>query len=188
MGLKRMIKLAIERPKNAWPGMAAANSERVLMDYANPDDNSALYSGPGTSSAAPNGPTVNRTFTKYAMVEDVLVFNGQASLPIGAAPIPANAVIDSVHMNWDQPLVLATAVKVGVGPAASPSQLSLSGTVMAKNTKTDSPQTTLVAYAAATQLQVNACATGGTAAGTITSGTVRVRVLYWYYASIPNAQ
>lgn len=187
MGLKRQVRLEIERPKNPFPGMAAANSERVLVQYANPDDNAALYGGIGTSSAAPNGQAVNRSFVRYAMVEDVLVFNGQASLPIGAQLIPANAVIDSVHMNWDQPLVLNTAVKVGVGPAASPSQLALSGTVMTKNTKTDNPQTTLVAYAAATQLQVNACATGGTAAGTITSGTVRVRVYYYYYASIPNA-
>jgi hypothetical protein len=113
------------------------------------------------------------------------VFNGQASLNL-TTQLPPNAVIDYAGMNFDTPVVLVTGVKVGFGTAASPSLYALSGTVLNKNTKTDNPQSAPV-VGGPTTLQVGACATGGTAAGTVTSGTVRVRIIYRYFASIPNA-
>lgn len=116
----------------------------------------------------------------YRMESLTQVFVAAASASINFTTLlPKNSRVKFVTLNFDTAVVLATAVKVGIGTAASPSLLLLSTVTVAKNTIVVSiPLEAAAIFAAATQLQLSACATGGTAAGTITSGTLRATVLY----------
>lgn len=129
-------------------------------------------------------------------IEQTFVFAGTVNQPFTLL-LPAYAVVKAVAMTFDTAIVLVTAVKVGVGSGnnagnGTDSNLFLSGTVMAANTQSinwpidNSPATSIQGgyvnanNGAAINLYVNACATGGTSIGTITSGTIRVNVVYEY--------
>ncbi len=103
--------------------------------------------------------------------------------------LPPNSRVKFVQMNYDTAIVLATAVKVGIGISGTPSGLALSGTGVTKNTQTGGVpvEANSIFTAAPTTLGVYACATGGTAAGTITSGTIRVVIVYEYLDALFTA-
>jgi hypothetical protein len=121
-------------------------------------------------------------------IEEVIALNGSASnnlvnqLPAGAIPLCA-------VMNYDAPVVLATAVKIGLGTSGSIVGIGLTDTTVTKNHKNRLAGGALcnVPVQAATPLQLKACATDGTAAGTMTSGSVHVRVLFALPTDLPNA-
>jgi hypothetical protein len=94
---------------------------------------------------------------------------------------PANSVIQSIAIKLANNLAAATAVKFGIGNASNPSAYYLSaGLTTASNTQIgllhadtniSTPET----------IRLSACATGGTAAGTIGGGaenSVEVRIAY----------
>lgn len=187
MGMKRQIRLNEMRPKNdtATVGLPASNVERILAQWVMPDD-AIQYGGPGTSPQAPGNSPTARTFFRIAMIEDVAVFNAQGQIQL-ATPLPAGAVVLSGHLNFDTDLTYASsATKIALGITGSLTVFGLSGSaVVAKNTKTDTPLAGTV-ETASHALLVTATDNSGAATGTVT-GTVRVRVIYRYAPSIPNA-
>jgi hypothetical protein len=129
-----------------------------------------------------------------AAIEQTFVFAGTVNQAFTLS-LPAYSVVDAVAVTYDTAIVLATAVKVGVGTGnnagnGTDSNLFLSGTGVTANSQfivwptSASASTSLEGgyvnanSSAAAALYVNACATGGSSAGTITSGTIRVNVLY----------
>lgn len=116
-----------------------------------------------------------------ASIEQIFTFAATASQTF-TTQLPANSRVKFVTMNFDTAVVLATAVKVGVGISGTPSQLLLSTVTVAKNTQNVAQplEANALFSAAPTTLGVYACATGGTAAGTITSGVIRVVIVYEY--------
>lgn len=116
-----------------------------------------------------------------ASIEQIFTFAGTASQTF-TTQLPANSRVKFVAINYDTAVVLATAVKVGVGVSGTPSQLLLTGTAVIKNTQNVSLPLEAVSIftAAPTTLGIYACATGGTAAGTITSGVIRCVIVYEY--------
>lgn len=100
--------------------------------------------------------------------------------------IPANSIILMAQMNLKTTITATTAVKVGLGTASGDPDLYGITADLVKNTKSDKIP---AAYAVvtSTQLAVTACATGGTAAGTLDTGTVRVRVVYLTSNSLDDA-
>jgi len=104
-----------------------------------------------------------------------------ASFAIGTRP--AKSVIVSQEIQLSGTLTAATAVKFGLGTAADPDKYYLSaGLTTASNTGTfELDGDTNVA--AAESLVLSACATDGSAAGTIGGGAgqeVKVRITYLY--------
>lgn len=128
----------------------------------------------------------NGSVHRVAYLEEALVFVTTAAVNL-TTQIPALSKVIAASINFDTLIVLSTAVKVGFGTAADPDGLLLSGATLTKNTKANSVTPTLATFAAATTLAVKAVDTNGDAAGTVTSGTVRARVLYEYITSIGNA-
>lgn len=102
--------------------------------------------------------------------------------------IPAGAVILSAQANLETAITGGgTTVKVGLGLNASdPDKYGLSS-VLTKNAKAGLiPAWTVLS--GAEQIDVCACATNGAAGNTaLTSGTVRVRVVYLAIANLANA-
>lgn len=122
-------------------------------------------------------------FQQYhlASIEQIFTPAAVASV-VFTKQLPANSRVKFVTMTFDTAVVLSTAVKVGIGVSGTPSQLLLSTVTVAKNTQNVSQplEANALFSAAPTTLGLYACATGGTAAGTITSGTIRVVVVYEY--------
>lgn len=189
MGLKRQILLALERRKNDYPGLAASNVEQVLEQYSMSDDSSPLYQGSATSIGANGGAANGRSFFRIAMIEDIAVFNGTNQVQL-TTPLPMGAVPLSAHINYDTAITTAGgATGASFGITGTLNQLAqvkaAAGTN--KNTKNDSPlASTTESATAATPLLVSSTNDAGALTGTLT-GTVRVRVIYRYSASIPNA-
>jgi hypothetical protein len=125
---------------------------------------------------------------KVCHVEEVLVFAGDAFKALTTS-LPANAEVYDVALNFDTAVVLVTATKLGVGIAGSPSSLLLSGVAVTKNTKNQAVPADAGrrAGSAAVALRVSAVDNAGAAAGTVTSGSVRVRVTYGYADALADA-
>jgi len=100
--------------------------------------------------------------------------------------IPAGSVILGCQMNNTSIVTATTATKVGLGESGDPDLYGLSAN-LSKNTKTDLMAAWAVLGAGAHQLRINACDNAGAAAGTIDSGTVRVRVHYLDLQSLVSA-
>lgn len=117
---------------------------------------------------------------------EVRVFEETVDAAVGAAVdlnIDFTGVILSVQANLEEAITAVTAVKVGVGIAADPDKYGLSADLL-KNTKIDTiPDWAVVS---SEDIQVYACDTGGSAAGTI-SGDVRVRIVYLALNSLDDA-
>lgn len=164
MPANNLIRKIIAQAKNL---LAVSTAEQRLLDL----DIDHRYS------------TYQENNVQYHLcsIEQIFTFAGTAS-QVFTTQLPANSRVKFVEMNFDTAVVLATAVKVGVGVSATPSQLLLSTVTVAKNTQNVSQplEANALFTAAPTTLGVYACATGGTAAGTITSGTIRVVIVYEY--------
>jgi hypothetical protein len=117
--------------------------------------------------------------------EDVVFTTGVAEKNLTNV-IPANSIILMAQINLETTITATTAVKVGLGTASGDPDLYGITADLVKNTKSDKIP---AAYAVvtSTQLAVTACATGGTAAGTLNDGTVRVRVVYLTSNSLDDA-
>lgn len=130
---------------------------------------------------------------RLAYIEEVLVFAGDAFKAL-TTPLPDTCRVRSGSLNLDtvgaySAETNANAVKLGLGTAATPNLIALSGTAVTKNTKTDAqPVEANAIVAASVTPRVSCCQTGGTAAtvGTFT-GTVRARIVYEYTQSIVDA-
>lgn len=115
--------------------------------------------------------------------EDTVVLGGAVASANFAKQLPAGAVIIQAEGNLDAAVTATTAVKVGLGKAGTITGLGLFAT-LTKNTRCTASRAIAadalvgVPLAAATTLAAFACATDGTAAGTINAGTIRMRVVY----------
>lgn len=128
----------------------------------------------------------NGSVRRTAYLEEAVVTSASAFVALTTS-IPANSKVIAASLNFDTAIVLSTATKVGFGFSGTPSGLVLSSTVVTKNTKNDTVAPTTTSFATATALRVSAVDNSGAAAGTITSGTVRARVIYEYITSIGDA-
>jgi hypothetical protein len=128
----------------------------------------------------------NGSVLRTAYLEEAKVFSGGASANL-TTQIPALSVPIAASLNYDTLIVLSTATKVGFGSAGDPDGLVLGSGTLTKNTKANSVAPALTSFAAATTLVLTAVDNGGSAAGTVTSGTVRARVIYQYITSIGDA-
>lgn len=127
----------------------------------------------------------NGSVYRRAFIEEALVFTADASADL-TTQIPALSRVVAASINMDTLVVLDTAVKVGFGTQADPDGLVIAAT-LTKNAKANDVSPTLTSFDTATTLRVSAVDTNGAAAGTVTSGTVRARVIYDYVTSIGNA-
>lgn len=115
--------------------------------------------------------------------EDTVVLGGAVASINFAKQLPAGAVIIQAEGNLDAAVTATTAVKVGLGKAGTINGLGLFA-ALTKNTRCAASRAIAadamigVPLAAATTLAAFACATDGTAAGTINAGTIRLRVVY----------
>jgi hypothetical protein len=104
-----------------------------------------------------------------------------ASFAIGTRP--ANSVIVSKEIELSGTLSAATAVKFGLGTAADPDKYYLSAGLTTASNKSDFELDADTNVTAAESLVLSACATDGSAAGTIGGGAgqeVKVRITYMY--------
>lgn len=141
-------------------------------------------SGATGAAAFRLGGSVNEGWELRVHEEDVVIPSAVASVDL-SANVPAGAVILASQANLQTTVVATTAVKVGIGTDADPDKYGLSADLV-KNTKINF----IPAYAVlsgAEDVKLHACATGGTAAGTINSGTVRVRLVYAALTSLEDA-
>lgn len=119
--------------------------------------------------------------TGGTIAETVDISTAAASFSLGT--IPAGSVVASVAIRWEGTLAATTAVKVGVGrltASSDPDKYLLSSAL----TATDVAQVLLATsttVSAAEEIGLFACATDGSAAGTLggTAGQeVNVRITY----------
>lgn len=122
-------------------------------------------------------------------IEETVVFTGSASKNL-VAQLPKNAVPLAGICNNDSLIGCTTAVKIGVGTAASLIGFCLSASLV-KNAKQQDGKgkgaLCGVALAVATTIQISAVDTNGAAAGTADSGTFRARVYYELYDNLADA-
>jgi len=124
---------------------------------------------------------------RRAVIEEVVTFAADASKALTQA-LPANSTVIQVDTNYDVAVVLSTAVKLGVGTASDPDAFLLSSATVTKNTKNVNRPAVATGFQAASAAPlVTAVDTNGAAAGTGTSGSVRVRIVYEYVQALPNA-
>jgi hypothetical protein len=129
------------------------------------------------------GASVNEGWEIRVHEEDVEL-DGSASNDLSAA-IPDGAVILASQGNLKTTVVATTAVKVGIGISGNPDLYGLSADLV-KNTKIDS----IPDYAVLSgdeDIGVYAADTNGGAAGTLDTGTVRVRIVYAALTSLEDA-
>ena len=116
--------------------------------------------------------------------EDVVIPSAVASVDL-SANVPAGAAILAAQANLETAVTATTAVKVGIGIAADPDKYGLTSG-LTKNLKIS----TIPAFAVlggAYDLMVYAWGGAGAAAGTINSGTVRVRIVYAALSNLADA-
>lgn len=140
--------------------------------------------GAATAAAALTfGATATEGLQVMVIDEDV-VFTGAVAAKDLTQDIPTGAVIVSVQANLDTAITATTAVKVGVGVVADPDKYGKTS-VLTQNAKIDTIPPWAV-LSGAEDVQVYACATDGSAAGTLDAGTVRVRIVYLACNSLDN--
>lgn len=122
---------------------------------------------------------------RRAYIDEVVTFAGDAYKAL-ATSLPAGSRVLFVHTNWDTALVLSTATKIGIGTSGDPDNLLLTGSTVTKNTKNGGPITP-VNYSSLQAIRVSAVDNSGAAAGTVTSGSARVRIIYEYASALPDA-
>lgn len=121
---------------------------------------------------------------RLCMIEEVVSFNAAAFANLTQV-LPANSEVLDVQMNFETAMALNVAVKLGVGTAADPDAYLLSAVAMTRNAKNASRPKAV--NAAALTPRISACDNAGAAAGTVTSGQVRVRIVYEYAEALPDA-
>jgi hypothetical protein len=127
-------------------------------------------------------------FEKLAVIEETVVFAGEAFKQL-ATSLPANAELLDVATNNETAIVLVTATQFAVGTAATPALFLQGAATLTKNFKNQVVPTDASrrAGSAAVPIRISATNGGGAAAGTVTSGTVRVRLVYRYSDPIRDA-
>jgi hypothetical protein len=81
------------------------------------------------------GYSSNRRRYDLNYIEEQVTLGGASQYQL-VQQLPPNSLVESVQLNIDMPVTLATAVKLGVGTAAAVgSELLLTGTIMTKNYK-----------------------------------------------------
>lgn len=121
------------------------------------------------------------------IIEEDIVLDGSASNALTTNPLIGSVII-CAQANLETAVTATTAVKVGLGTLVGGDDPDLYGitSALTKNLKID----TMVAFtllAAEEELAVFACATNGAAAGTLDTGTVRVRIIYYEPNSLDDA-
>jgi hypothetical protein len=117
------------------------------------------------------------------MDEDVAIVAG-ASTDL-TQNVPAGSVILMVQANLETIVTATTAVKVGIGVSADPDAYGKTS-ALTKNLKVDTVPD-WAAGGSAIDVKVFAVDTNGAAAGTLDTGTVRVRIIYWVPNSLDDA-
>lgn len=134
----------------------------------------------------------NNPWRRY-MLQVAVTFSATATADI-PIQLPAGHVVVAASLKNATAIVYSTAVKVGIGQSGASStgvsSVLLSSTTTTKTTL-GSPHTFQAPSAAnssasATTYTLTACATGGTAAGTITSGTFYVRIWYDVFQAVTD--
>lgn len=147
---------------------------------------SALFMrGNNTGQSCINFGTSNTEGLSLTVMEQTVVIGSSAAshdlnidIPSGAMPIGGQLLNATI-------ITATTAVKVGLGTAADPDKYGLTP-ALTKNSKHGK----LVAptpLGSAEDVRIYACDTGGSAAGTLDSGSVRVRLYYWALSGLDNA-
>jgi hypothetical protein len=121
------------------------------------------------------------------IIEEDVVMDGSASNALTNNPLIGSVII-SVQANLETTITATTAVEVGVGTLVGGDDPNLYSSTadLVKNSKID----TMVAFtvlAAEEELAVFACDVNGAAAGTLDTGTVRVRIIYFEHNSLDDA-
>lgn len=125
---------------------------------------------------------------RIAFVEETVTFNGGATYDL-VNTIPAGAIPILSKTNYDVAVILGTAVKLALGKSGTITGMGLTGTAVTKNHKETLNSGALVGVplASALTLRITAAATDGTAAGTATSGVVRVRTYFHIFDDLADA-
>lgn len=129
--------------------------------------------------------------------EATVVIGGAAAEVATGLTYPAGCIPFVAHGNVEVIVVATTATKIGLDATGGSSGYGLAA-ALTKNTKLRHPtissgfggvynQGNGFAVIASTPLFLVACDNAGAAAGTINSGTVRVRISYWKCADLVNA-
>lgn len=121
------------------------------------------------------GQTATEGWELKVLDEDVVIPSAVASVDL-TEDIPDGAVILGCQMNLETIVTATTAVKVGLGIAANPDLYGITASLL-KNVKTNLIPDWAV-LSGAEDILIYAVDTGGSAAGTIDTGTVRVRIVY----------
>ena len=157
---KGQIRRIIELPKNESMLASNPNAMRDLLRLVL------------SQLRQPAGRQQTGDYLRLNYIEQTFKPGNGASTVNFTTQIPANSLVIGARMNFDTALSLTTAVKIGLGSAGGgPSQYLLSGTTLTKNTKNRNlffNATFLTA--ATTDVSLNTCATGGTAAGSFATG------------------
>ena len=110
-----------------------------------------------------------------SIIDEEIEMDGSASNALSKV-IPANAVILSARANLNTLITATTAVKVGIGIASNPDKYGKTGNLIKNSKITTVPSYAVIA--SAETVKVFAVDTSGSAAGTLDTGTVRVRLVY----------
>ncbi len=120
--------------------------------------------------------------------KDLIIAVGSSAVASVATAytVPANSMILSAALNIESTVTLATATKIGLGVAADPDKYGkvTGGT---KNNKITTMMAAPAGVAATEPLLLYAVDNSGAAAGTIQNGTIRIRVVFFTQADIPDA-
>jgi hypothetical protein len=121
---------------------------------------------------------------EFKVIEESVEADGSAAYDL-TQDIPAGAVILSVQANLDTIVAATTAVKVGIGVTDNEDKYGKTS-ALTKNLKIDTVPDWAV-LASAEDVQVFACDTAGDDAGTLDTGTIRVRIVYVACNSLDDA-
>jgi hypothetical protein len=141
----------------------------------------AVHSGDFTGRVDPGDVVQIAPGLAYGSIEEIVTPDGSATYDL-STKLPAGAVVVSASLTLSATVVATTAVKIGLGrkeATADPDKYVLTGALTAAKYGGALATQVLADAAAAETLQVVACATGGSAAGTLDSGgTILAKVTY----------
>lgn len=131
-----------------------------------------------------SGDTLTEGLRLRALEQEVTIGGAAASFDL-TSDLPSGAIPVGGALNLQTAVTATTAVKVGLGTSGDPDKYGLTG-ALTKNSKGKAMVSPSV-LGSLEDVKIFACDTGGAAAGTLDSGTVRVRLWFWDLLDLDSA-
>ena len=155
-----------------WPAPPATTAD-ALDDLASRGVATAALAGEGGS--------------KFASLDETLVIPGATAFVETAGSIPAGAVLHSVQVNLETAVTQTTGTEVGLGDDSPDPDRFDEQALLAQNSKLGGMVDGFAVEAAARKLRFYSTDGAGAAAGTLDTGTVRIKAVYEIAEDLPDA-